>query len=118
VLAEQRLDNGNVTGEPGTVVNRVPLHVLLPLQQLAGLATEVDGGGDVAVLPGSEALAHQLLDIGGHCAAGGRVGARNGAGSKGAQLDRGVVAALCTAGGSWIIERIVERARNSRRPPL
>ena len=59
-----------------------------------------------------------VLVLGVHSPTGGRVGARNGAGSKGAQLDRGVVAALCTAGGSWIIERIVERARNSRRPPL
>jgi len=59
MLADQRLDNGKVTGARGNVVHRVLLHVHLVLQQLVGLATEVDEGGRVTLLPGSEALAQQ-----------------------------------------------------------
>ena len=55
VLGEHRLDNGNVTGVRGSEVHRAPLHILLEPQQLVELSTEVDEGGDVAVLPGSEA---------------------------------------------------------------
>ena len=56
VNEDHRLDNGNVTCVRGSEVHRVSLRVLLLLQQVVGLATEVDEGGDVAVLKGGEAL--------------------------------------------------------------
>ena len=64
VLADQRLDNGNVTGVRGSEVHRAPLRVLLAHQQHVGLATEFDEGGNVAVLQCSVALAQQGHDCG------------------------------------------------------